>query len=256
MRLRHSGRFLETAFAVTLACAVAAMGPPAAAAPGATLRASTVQGTLTIQGSITVDNSYDGRVNCGDGVRSDQSVTVHLSLKPRRIIIASALGAASGTVMSGTSSVTIGQNSFEYSPPSCNGEPGVAFGEAPTAPICEPSQGKAMIMLTQNPPPGTLEPVPLVYPRLHLVVSAADNRRTERRLPAVLAATRLRRWRDHRAQPGGVTSVVDVSAQRPSGEGRDGSGKGPQGRKDPSRHQCDGAVRGHGRHRVTGSLTA
>jgi hypothetical protein len=197
MRLRHSGRFLETAFAVTLACAVAAMGPPAAAAPGATLRASTVQGTLTIQGSITVDNSYDGRVNCGDGVRSDQSVTVHLSLKPRRIIIASALGAASGTVMSGTSSVTIGQNSFEYSPPSCNGEPGVAFGEAPTAPICEPSQGKAMIMLTQNPPPGTLEPVPLVYPRLHLVVSAADNTSSGRNSAQALERSPGSAWGSH-----------------------------------------------------------
>jgi hypothetical protein len=151
------------------------MGTPISASPNAMPRASVVQGTLAIQGSMSVHNSYDGRVNCGDGVRSDQSVTLHLSLTPRRIIIASALGAASGTVMGGASSVTIGQNAFEYSPPSCNGDAGAAFGEAPTAPICEPSQGKAMIMLTQNPPPGTLEPVPLQYPRLHLIVSAADS---------------------------------------------------------------------------------
>ena len=174
MKLVDSTRLLQAGLAICVVGAVTLAASPVTASTGSSPRASVVLGTLAIQGSITVHNSYDGRVPCGDGAHSDQIVTLHVSLPTRRIIVASALGAAAGTVMGARSSVTVDQNSFEYSAQPCNDDPGAGLGEAPPAPVCEAAKGKAMITLTQTPPQGTLEPVPLENPRLHLVVAAAD----------------------------------------------------------------------------------
>ena len=139
--------------------------PAASAAP----QASVVQGTFAVTGSLTVHNSYDSTADCEDGVSSQQAVTLHVALKPSRIIIASALGAAAGTVHGASSSVTVEQNAFRTTS-RCDGSSELP----PTRPVCEPAQGKAMVMLTQNPPQGTLTPVPLDEPRLTLVVAASD----------------------------------------------------------------------------------
>jgi hypothetical protein len=138
---------------------------PASAAP----TASVVQGSLAVTGAITVHSSYDTTAACEDGVKSQQQVTLRVNLKSKRIIIASALGAAAGIVHGASSSVAIEQNGFSTSS-RCDGN----GDEPPSQPECEPTSGKAMVMLTQNPPQGTLEPVPLEAPRLSLVVNAAD----------------------------------------------------------------------------------
>lgn len=159
VRPRIAGVTLSSAAAVLLAML------PASAAP----TASTVQGTLAVTGSITVHNSYDTTAACEDGVKSQQQVTLRVNLKPKRIIIASALSAAVGIVHGASSTVAIGENTFSTSS-RCDGN----GEEPPEQPECAPSSGKAIVMLTQNPPQGSLEPVPLDAPRLFLVVQAAD----------------------------------------------------------------------------------
>jgi hypothetical protein len=53
-----------------------------------------VRGTLSMSCSLTVNPSYDSTVARDDEVASNQKVTLHLTVKPREFILASAHGKA------------------------------------------------------------------------------------------------------------------------------------------------------------------
>jgi hypothetical protein len=181
-------RIRSVGIAIASAAALLVTALPASATPSVSL----VPGTLALTGSISVHNSYDGRADCHDGVLSQDDVTLHVDLKPSRIVMSSMMGAATGIAHGATARVTIERNQFTAT--TCD-------DPAPTAPTCEGGQGKGLVTLTQTPPADVTTPVPLENPRLNLIVQAADAK-------ALLGGNECGRyWLGIAGAPGGVAGL-------------------------------------------------